>query len=69
MLLLTSGFSVGDELGFSQSLSNVEAAKRRSVQTNRVGSLSHTNLVRISETLEIRCIHLFFYTYSYRLLS
>lgn len=38
------GFSVGDELGFSQSLSNVEAAKRRSVQTSRVGSSSHTNL-------------------------
>ncbi|KAF3428819.1 hypothetical protein E2986_01991 [Frieseomelitta varia] len=35
------GFSVGDELGFSQSLSNLEAAKRRSVQTNRVGSSSY----------------------------
>ncbi|XP_011146040.1 uncharacterized protein LOC105187125 isoform X2 [Harpegnathos saltator] len=29
------GFSVGDELGFSQSLSNLESAKRRSVQANR----------------------------------
>ncbi|KAK1120639.1 hypothetical protein K0M31_012246 [Melipona bicolor] len=37
------GFSVGDELGFSQSLSNLEAAKRRSVQTNRVGSSSYIN--------------------------
>nr|XP_033342282.1 putative uncharacterized protein DDB_G0291608 isoform X3 [Megalopta genalis] len=27
------GFSVGDELGFSQSISNVEVAKRRSVST------------------------------------
>ncbi|KAL6438927.1 hypothetical protein ACFW04_003757 [Cataglyphis niger] len=34
------GFSVGDELGFSQSLSNVESAKRRSVQTNRANSLA-----------------------------
>ncbi|CAD1478635.1 unnamed protein product, partial [Heterotrigona itama] len=37
------GFSVGDELGFSQSLSNLEAAKRRSVQTNRIGSSSYIN--------------------------
>ncbi|XP_070166877.1 histone-lysine N-methyltransferase trithorax isoform X2 [Polyergus mexicanus] len=34
------GFSVGDELGFSQSLSNVESTKRRSVQTNRVNGLA-----------------------------
>ncbi|XP_011265753.1 histone-lysine N-methyltransferase trithorax isoform X1 [Camponotus floridanus] len=33
------GFSVGDELGFSQSLSNLESAKRRSVQ-NRVNGLA-----------------------------
>ncbi|KAG6795350.1 hypothetical protein HZU73_09342 [Apis mellifera caucasica] len=38
------GFSVGDELGFGQSLSNVEALKRRSVQTSRIGSSSYTNL-------------------------
>ncbi|XP_034173338.1 mind the gap isoform X1 [Osmia lignaria lignaria] len=38
------GFSVGDELGFAQSLSNVEAAKRRSVQTNRGGVPSYTNV-------------------------
>ncbi|XP_076245002.1 mind the gap isoform X2 [Calliopsis andreniformis] len=29
------GFSIGDELGFGQSLSNVEELKRRSVQANR----------------------------------
>ncbi|XP_043506371.1 putative uncharacterized protein DDB_G0271606 isoform X2 [Frieseomelitta varia] len=40
-LFVVVGFSVGDELGFSQSLSNLEAAKRRSVQTNRVGSSSY----------------------------
>ncbi|XP_067205897.1 uncharacterized protein [Linepithema humile] len=33
------GFSVGDELGFSQSLSNLESTKRRSVQTNKVNGL------------------------------
>ncbi|KAK9305287.1 hypothetical protein QLX08_003642 [Tetragonisca angustula] len=42
-LFVVVGFSVGDELGFSQSLSNLEAAKRRSVQTNRVGSSSYIN--------------------------
>lgn len=30
MLLLFIGLSVGDELGFTQSLSNVEGNKRRS---------------------------------------
>ncbi|KAM0735115.1 hypothetical protein ACS0PU_011228 [Formica fusca] len=39
-LFVVVGFSVGDELGFSQSLSNVESAKRRSVQTNRVNGLA-----------------------------
>ncbi|XP_032689163.1 transcription factor kayak isoform X2 [Odontomachus brunneus] len=34
------GFSVGDELGFTQSLSNLEAAKRRSVQSNRANGLA-----------------------------
>ncbi|XP_012540117.1 ankyrin repeat and KH domain-containing protein mask-1 isoform X1 [Monomorium pharaonis] len=33
------GFSIGDELGFSQSLSNLESAKRRSVQSNKVNGL------------------------------
>ncbi|OAD52441.1 hypothetical protein WN48_01423 [Eufriesea mexicana] len=37
------GFSVGDELGFAQSLSNLEANKRRSVQTGRGGVPSYTN--------------------------
>ncbi|CAL7945945.1 unnamed protein product [Xylocopa violacea] len=37
------GFSVGDELGFGQSLSNVEAAKRRSVQAGRGGVPGYTN--------------------------
>ncbi|XP_026667051.1 transcription activator MSS11 isoform X2 [Ceratina calcarata] len=37
------GFSLGDELGFSQSLSNVEAAKRRSVQTGRGGVPAYSN--------------------------
>ncbi|XP_043257712.1 mediator of RNA polymerase II transcription subunit 15-like [Colletes gigas] len=37
------GFSVGDELGFTQSLSNVEAAKRRSVQTSRGNVPPFTN--------------------------
>lgn len=46
-LLLTPGFSVGDELGFGQSLSNVESNKRRSVQTGRGGVPSYTNTVRI----------------------
>ncbi|XP_076380019.1 mind the gap isoform X2 [Megalopta genalis] len=32
-LFVVVGFSVGDELGFSQSISNVEVAKRRSVST------------------------------------
>ncbi|XP_016769206.1 uncharacterized protein LOC413560 isoform X2 [Apis mellifera] len=43
-LFVVVGFSVGDELGFGQSLSNVEALKRRSVQTSRIGSSSYTNL-------------------------
>ncbi|XP_025991270.2 transcription factor SPT20 homolog isoform X2 [Solenopsis invicta] len=34
------GFSIGDELGFSQSLSNLESTKRRSVQSNRVNGLA-----------------------------
>ncbi|XP_014488645.1 PREDICTED: uncharacterized protein LOC106751904 [Dinoponera quadriceps] len=34
------GFSVGDELGFSQSISNLESAKRRSVQANRANGLA-----------------------------
>ncbi|XP_076667870.1 mind the gap isoform X2 [Andrena cerasifolii] len=34
-LFVVVGFSVGDELGFSQSLSNVEEVKRRSTQANR----------------------------------
>ncbi|XP_011870768.1 PREDICTED: transcription factor SPT20 homolog isoform X2 [Vollenhovia emeryi] len=34
------GFSIGDELGFGQSLSNLESAKRRSVQSNRVNGLA-----------------------------
>lgn len=38
---------MGDELGFGQSLSNVEALKRRSVQTSRIGSSSYTNLVSL----------------------
>ncbi|CAK9800400.1 Reticulocyte-binding protein homolog 2a [Anthophora plagiata] len=37
------GFSIGDELGFTQSLSNVEATKRRSVQAGRGGLQSYTN--------------------------
>ncbi|XP_076657770.1 mind the gap isoform X2 [Halictus rubicundus] len=36
------GFSVGDELGFGQSLSNVETSKRRSVST-RGSAPSYTN--------------------------
>ncbi|XP_076177761.1 mind the gap isoform X2 [Ptiloglossa arizonensis] len=32
-LFVVVGFSVGDELGFSQSLTNIESTKRRSVQT------------------------------------
>ncbi|XP_024886252.1 transcription factor SPT20 homolog isoform X1 [Temnothorax curvispinosus] len=38
------GFSIGDELGFSQSLSNLESAKRRSVQPNRVNGLAFNPL-------------------------
>ncbi|KAL6254481.1 hypothetical protein P5V15_014534 [Pogonomyrmex californicus] len=36
----TCRFSIGDELGFSQSLSNLESAKRRSVQSNRVNGIA-----------------------------
>ncbi|XP_076623741.1 mind the gap isoform X2 [Colletes latitarsis] len=42
-LYVVVGFSVGDELGFTQSLSNVEAAKRRSVQTSRGNVPPFTN--------------------------
>lgn len=38
------GFSIGDELGFSQSLSNLESTKRRSVQSNRVNGLAFNPL-------------------------
>ncbi|XP_043669429.1 dual specificity protein kinase splA-like isoform X2 [Vespula pensylvanica] len=39
------GFTVGDELGFRESLSNVESARRRSVQTGKTGlSVGSTNL-------------------------
>ncbi|XP_036141076.1 transcription factor SPT20 homolog isoform X3 [Monomorium pharaonis] len=38
-LFVVVGFSIGDELGFSQSLSNLESAKRRSVQSNKVNGL------------------------------
>ncbi|XP_076279313.1 mind the gap isoform X2 [Lasioglossum baleicum] len=41
-LFLVVGFSVGDELGFGQSLSNVEVSKRRSVST-RGNVPSYTN--------------------------
>ncbi|XP_011707842.1 PREDICTED: transcription activator MSS11-like isoform X2 [Wasmannia auropunctata] len=39
-LFVVVGFSIGDELGFGQSLSNLENAKRRSVQSNRVNGLA-----------------------------
>ncbi|XP_029172393.1 basic-leucine zipper transcription factor A isoform X2 [Nylanderia fulva] len=39
-LFVVVGFSVGDELGFGQSLSNLESAKRRSVQSNRANGLT-----------------------------
>ncbi|XP_072754680.1 uncharacterized protein Mtg isoform X2 [Anoplolepis gracilipes] len=39
-LFVVVGFSVGDELGFSQSLSNLESAKRRSVQSNKINGLA-----------------------------
>ncbi|KAI4496161.1 hypothetical protein M0802_008028 [Mischocyttarus mexicanus] len=39
------GFTVGDELGFRESLSNVESARRRSVQAGKTGlSLGSTNV-------------------------
>ncbi|KMQ95542.1 lrr domain-containing protein [Lasius niger] len=48
------GFSVGDELGFSQSLSNLESAKRRSVQSNRVNGLAINPLNTASNRDEAR---------------
>lgn len=51
-LCLIAGFSIGDELGFSQSLSNLESAKRRSVQSNRVNGLALNPLNAVSKKLQ-----------------
>ncbi|XP_011309872.1 uncharacterized protein mtg isoform X2 [Fopius arisanus] len=42
-LLLVTGFSVGDELGFRESLSNLEASKRRSVHAGQANFIGITN--------------------------
>ncbi|KAG5308417.1 YPF17 protein, partial [Acromyrmex insinuator] len=48
------GFSVGDELGFSQSLSNLESGKRRSVQANKINGVAFTPLNVASNRDDIR---------------
>ncbi|XP_018401539.1 PREDICTED: alpha-protein kinase 1-like [Cyphomyrmex costatus] len=48
------GFSLGDELGFSQSLSNLESSKRRSVQTNKINGVAFTPLNAASNRDDIR---------------
>ncbi|XP_015585774.1 mediator of RNA polymerase II transcription subunit 15 isoform X2 [Cephus cinctus] len=53
-LFVVVGFSVGDELGFTESLSNLESSKRRSVQAGRgnaipVGSGNVANRRQVSQ--------------------
>lgn len=47
--MISAGFSIGDELGFGQSLSNLESTKRRSVQANRANGLAFTPLNTVSK--------------------
>ncbi|XP_020295170.1 uncharacterized protein LOC109860481 [Pseudomyrmex gracilis] len=44
------GFSIGDELGFSQSISNLESAKRRSVKTHKINGLVSNSLNMLKHT-------------------
>ncbi|KYQ47909.1 hypothetical protein ALC60_13079 [Trachymyrmex zeteki] len=48
------GFSIGDELGFGQSLSNLESGKRRSVQANKINGVAFTPLNAASNRDDIR---------------
>ncbi|XP_070511009.1 polyhomeotic-proximal chromatin protein isoform X2 [Cardiocondyla obscurior] len=48
------GFSIGDELGFTQSLSNLESAKRRSVQSNRVNGIALNPLSTTNNRDDVR---------------
>lgn len=48
---LITGFSIGDELGFSQSISNLESAKRRSVKTHKINGLVSNSLNMVSVDL------------------
>jgi hypothetical protein len=50
MLFITPGFSLGDELGFPESLGNLEGSKKRSLDirtgNNQIGVLPAAKLVR-----------------------
>ncbi|XP_018314092.1 transcription factor SPT20 homolog isoform X2 [Mycetomoellerius zeteki] len=53
-LFVVVGFSIGDELGFGQSLSNLESGKRRSVQANKINGVAFTPLNAASNRDDIR---------------
>ncbi|KAH0956534.1 hypothetical protein HN011_002441 [Eciton burchellii] len=52
------GFSIGDELGFGQSLSNLESAKRRSVQASKVNGLAFNPLNEANNRDDARTVSL-----------
>lgn len=64
-LFYSSGFSVGDDLGLTESISNLEGSKRRALNlrtnVNNIGVLPASKMpVNITITsLDIRCSNLF----------
>jgi len=47
-----AGFSIGDELGFGQSLSNLESSKRRSVQASKINGLAFNPLNAVRKNIQ-----------------